>query len=586
MKFNSITIQVLWNRLITIVDEAAGGLIRTAYTPSVKEYHDFCCALFDRNARMLSHSTITTAGFLGVVPGVMKQFILKYPPEKLDEGDVLITNDPWLASGHLIDVSVAQPIYYLGEIVGYALCIVHHLDMGGRMATLESKDMYEEGLKIPILKLYREGNLDPTIYAFMNANLRVPEKVLGDIRAQLVANHVCTRGLLALLEEYQMSGLEDLAQIIIERTELSLRRKISALPDGIHHCTALLPPIPSCPDRVELKAKIEINGDGVIVDWTGSSGEVAAAINGTPNILQSFTTYPFKLALDPNVPNNEGGLNPITVIAPEGCILNSRPPAATWGRTMIYHVIPEILFSALENVMPENVLGGNGGTPANEVYLHGWFNDGRSFMAIQQHSGGFGASVKFDGYSCLPFPNNTANIPVEVTENESTIVYLKKEFVQDSGGPGEMRGGLGQVVEFKVPDYVSEIIPNFIECSVRVSGRHMENCLPVSGRFGGKPGNSGGLWLNDKPVDHGIYRRIFPGDRIRFALYGGGGYGDPLKRLPEKVISDIKEGYVSNESGEIDYGVVLCEDKFEVDAEATNSLRKEIIRTRLKTMDS
>ena len=194
--------------------------------------------------------------------------------------------------------------------------------------------------------------------------------------------------------------------------------------------------------------------------------------------------------------------------------------------------------------------------------------------------------MKFDGYSCLPFPNNTANIPVEVTENESTIVYLKKEFVQDSGGPGEMRGGLGQVVEFKVPNYVTEIKPSYIECSVRVSGRHTENCLPVSGRFGGKSGSSGGLWLNDKPVDHGVYRRIFPGDRVRFALYGGGGYGDPLKRLPEKVISDIKEGYVSNESGEIDYGVVLCDDKIEVDAEATNSLRKEIIKTRLNTLDS
>ena len=228
MQLDPVTIQILWNRLITIVDEAATGLMRTAYTPSVKEYHDFCCALFDANAQMLSHSTVTTAGFLGIVPEVMRNFLEKNPPESLKPGDAIITNDPWIASGHLIDISIASPIFHRENIVGYTLCIVHHLDMGGRMSTLESKDMYEEGLKIPILKLFEAGEVNETIFEFMKANIRVPDKVLGDVRAQLVANNVCTQGLKTLLEEYNLDGLEELGAEVIQRTESSLRRIVES----------------------------------------------------------------------------------------------------------------------------------------------------------------------------------------------------------------------------------------------------------------------------------------------------------------------------------------------------------------------
>ena len=481
MQLDPITIQILWNRLITIVDEAATGLMRTAYTPSVKEYHDFCCALFDANAQMLSHSTVTTAGFLGIVPEVLRNFITKYPPETLKPGDAIITNDPWIASGHLIDISIAAPIFHRGRIVGYTLCIVHHLDMGGRMSTLESKDMYEEGLKIPILKLFDEGRLNETVFDFMRANIRVPDKVLGDVRAQLVANNVCGRGLKALLEEYRLDGLETLGAEVIHRTESSLRRKIAALPDGSYRNVAVLPKIPGCDDEVVVKIEVAVAGDEVTVDYSGSSGEVGAAINCSYNMTRSYTAYPVKLALDPHVPNNDGGLRPIKVIAPEGTVVNSRPPAATWGRTMISHLFPEIVFATMENVMPESILASNGGSPANEVYLHGRHRDGRSFLAIAQHSGGFGASARHDGYACLCFPNNTRNIPIEVTENEARMYYVRKELRADSGGPGHNRGGLGQEVEFAVLDGGSELARD-VESSVRLSGRTEDGTFPVFGR--------------------------------------------------------------------------------------------------------
>ena len=572
MQLDPVTIQILWNRLITIVDEAATGLMRTAYTPSVKEYHDFCCALFDANAQMLSHSTVTTAGFLGIVPEVLRNFIEKYPPETLRPGDAIITNDPWIASGHLIDISIAAPIFHRDRIVGYTLCIVHHLDMGGRMSTLESKDMYEEGLKIPILKLFDEGRLNETVFDFMRANIRVPDKVLGDVRAQLVANNVCSRGLRALLDEYRLDGLETLGAEVIHRTESSLRRKIAALPDGSYRNEAVLPKVPGCDDEVVVRIEVRVAGDEVTVDYSGSSGEVGAAINCSYNMTRSYTAYPVKLALDPHVPNNDGGLRPIRVIAPEGTVVNSRPPAATWGRTMISHLFPEIVFATMENIMPESILASNGGSPANEVYLHGRHRDGRSFLAIAQHSGGFGASARHDGYPCLCFPNNTRNIPIEVTENEARMYYVRKELRTDSGGPGHNRGGVGQEVEFAILDGGNELARD-VESSVRLSGRTEDGTFPVFGRLGGRNGRGSGLWHNGGPVDHGIYRRLAPGDRMHFVLSGGGGYGDPLTREPERVLADVEQGYVSVERAEEDYGVVIDAPAMTVDAEATRRVR-------------
>jgi N-methylhydantoinase B len=572
MKLDPVSIQILWNRLISIVDEAATGLMRTAYTPSVKEYHDFCCALFDKDARMLSHSTVTTAGFLGIVPEVMRNFLGKFKASSLKPGDVIITNDPWVASGHLIDVSVAAPIFRGDELVAYTLCIVHHLDMGGRMSTLESKDLFEEGLKIPIIKLYEAGRLNETIFEFIRANTRVPEKILGDLRAQLVSLNVCSRGLLSLMDEYRIDGLEDLANEVIGRTEASLRARIAELPDGTYYNNVTLPPIPGVKEAIEVKAAVTVAGNDIIIDYTGSSPQVTAAINCTINIVRSYSSYPIKLALDPSVPNNDGGLKPIRIIAPEGSVINSKPPAATWGRTMIAHLFPEIVFGALERVMPDRVLAANGGSPANEVYLHGKQADGRSFMSIAQHTGGFGASARHDGYSTLCFPYNTRNIPIEVIENEARVRYLKKEFVADSGGPGRNRGGLGQELEFEILDGGTAEATS-VESSVRISGRVETGVMPAFGRCGGSYGRGGGLWLDGKAVEHGVYRKLAPGQRVRFVMTGGGGYGHPLEREPDRVLADYLDGKVSIEAARNDYAVVIDEASQAVDLQRTRALR-------------
>jgi N-methylhydantoinase B len=452
--------------------------------------------------------------------------------------------------------------------------LVHHLDMGGRMATLESKDIYEEGLKIPVLKLYEEGRLNPAIYEFIRANVRVPDKILGDLRAQLVSNNVCSRGLVRLLEEYGLPDLHELSEEIINRTDASLRKKIRQLPQGTYRHAVRLPPIPGCKERVEIKVAVTVKGDEILIDYRGSSGEVSAAVNCALNATKSYSSYPIKLALDPEVPNNAGALKPITVIADERSVVNCQPPAATWGRTMISHLYPEIIFAALENVIPEFVLGGQGCCPANEVYLHGHRRDGRAFMAIANHMGGYGGSSRQDGHSGLCFPFNTRDIPIEVTEAEAPIVYLKKELVCDSAGPGKNRGGLGQEIEFEILSGERAPAEGYVASSVRLSGRSEDSDFPVTGRLGGGSGRGYGLALNGQSVEHGIYRRLYPGDRVRFQLAGGGGYGDPLTRTHERVVRDVAEGYVSPKGAREDYGVALDPATLEVDEAETARLRK------------
>ncbi|MEJ0070905.1 MAG: hydantoinase B/oxoprolinase family protein [Pseudomonadota bacterium] len=273
MALDAITTQVLWQRLIAVTDEAATGLVRTAYSSVVRDYNDYCCGLFDENATLLAHSTKTTAGFIGIIPEVMRHFVRHFPPQTLKPGDVLMTNDPWLASGHLLDISLATPVFHDGRVIGYALCIAHHLDMGGRLATTESKDMFEEGIKFPIVKLYDQGVLQAPLIEILRANVRVPDKVIGDLRAQVAANNVCARGLRQTVIDAGLPKLSILGDEIVRRSERSLREKIARLPDGTYRNAVTLPPISGCPQEIRIEVALIVQGDEIVVDYTGSSAK-------------------------------------------------------------------------------------------------------------------------------------------------------------------------------------------------------------------------------------------------------------------------------------------------------------------------
>jgi len=572
MKLDPVLTQILWNRVISVADEAATGLIRTSYSSVVRDFHDFACGLFDAEGNLLAHSTKTTTAFIGVMPYVMRNFLENFPRESLEPGDALITNDPWQGTGHAYDLCIASPIFHGGRIAAFAICIVHHLDVGGRMATTESKDMYEEGLRMPMLKLYRGGAFDPAIRDIIRANVRAPDKMFGDIRAQIVANNVCARGLQAMLDDYKLDAadLSALSSELSGRTERSLREKIALLPQGTFENDVTLPTIGNV-SGIRIRVALTVQGDSILIDYAGSSPEVPAAVNVTFNMTRSYSVYPIKLALDPSVPNNEGAYRPVTVIAPEGSLLSCRPPAPTWGRTMICHNLPEIVFGALAKAIPGRIMAGSGATPLVFTYFRARRRDGKTYIGINSSMGGLGANAKGDGPSCRGFPYNVGNIPIETVENDLPVLYLKKEMLVDSGGPGQNRGGLGQEFEFEVAD--GELGPDGpLVVSIRGSGRKPDSPYPVFGRLGGGVGRGEDLTLNGTPIPHGPQQSLKPGDRLRMALPGGGGFGDPYTRQPERVARDVRIGYVTRAAAEVDYGVAVDE-AGAVDAVQTGKLR-------------
>lgn len=575
MQLDPVLTQILWNRVLSISDEAATGLIRTSYSSVVRDFNDFACGLFDVKGNLLAHSTKTTTAFIGVMPYVMRNFLDHFPIEVLQPGDAMITNDPWQGTGHAYDLCIASPIFHKGKIAAFSICIVHHLDVGGRLATTEAKDMYEEGLRLPMLKLYRGGEFDPAIRQIIRANVREHEKMFGDIRAQIVANNVCGNGLINMLEDYGLDAdaLLALSRELSARTEQSLRAKIADVPDGTYENEVTLPTIGNVAG-IRIKVAVIVQGDSIVIDYAGSSGEVAAGVNVTFNMTRSYSMYPIKLALDPAVPNNEGSFRPVTVKAPERSLLNCSPPAPTWGRTMVCHNLPEIVFGALAKALPGRIMAGSGATPLVFTYFRARRKDGRTYVGIASSMGGLGANARTDGPSCRGFPYNVGNIPIETSENDLPIIYLKKELVPDSGGPGYNRGGLGQEFEFVVAD--GDLGPDGpMVVGIRGSGRKPDSPYPVFGRLGGGYGRNENLMLNGVEIPHGPQQALGPGDRLSMSLPGGGGFGKPKEREPNRVARDVRLGYVSRQAALDDYGVVV-DAIGNVDDEATLKLRAAV----------
>lgn len=571
-EIDPIRLSVLWSRLVAIVDEGASGLVRSCYSQVVRDFHDYCTGIFDHRGQLLAHSTRTTCGFIGVIAEVMRHFIEIWGDD-IAEGDVFITNDPWLASGHLVDITVAKPVFHQGDLVGFALCIVHHSDIGGRMADINSRDIYEEGIQIPPLKLFRRGVEDATIMKFIRQNVRTADKVEGDLRAQLASLHICDIGMCKLLDDYPDVRMKELADSITRRSEENMRAAIRRLPHGSYTSSITLPPQGAHKTPIPIVMRLEISDGSIVLDFTGTSGEVEAAINSPLYYAKGYAFYALKLLLDPETPNNEGCVRPLHFEAPLGCILNCERPAPTWGRAAISHSLPELVFGALKDVMPDRVIADSGSTPINTMYTRGLKSDGTRFLALQSDRGGAGATGRGDGKSCVSFPYNTANIPIEVTEADTALVYLRKELAIDSGGAGRWRGGLGQVVEFEIAG--PPIAPvGKVTVIARGSMRSDDSIYPVNGLAGGGKGKGANILLNGGVYPHGGTTSLASGERMFLTLPGGGGVGDPFEREVERVLDDVREGLVSVEAARADYGVVINPETMVADEMATRTLRR------------
>ncbi|MFC1610792.1 hydantoinase B/oxoprolinase family protein [Myxococcota bacterium] len=566
-RFDPITLEVLWRRLISIVDEADTTVSRTAFSSLLRDAHDYTCMFTDRRGHELAQGTFATPGQSGAMALGIKNLVTQLPTDSYKPGDVFITNDPWALAGHLNDVCVMSPIFHHGELVAFTACVFHHSDIGGRVSS-DNHEVFEEGLLIPLVKLYDGGVLNEPVMDLIRWNVRTPDEVVGDIRSQIAANHVCAEKISQLLEDNDLADLDGLADEIIGRTEKSMREAISRVPDGTYRAEGIVEQMEGKEDVV-IKVAVEVKGSDILVDLDGSSGQVEWGGNVVYNFTYAYVFMAIKSMFDPDIPNNDGCARPIQMKAPEGTVVNCRFPAAVAARMQIGHFLTEIVFKALAEAVPDRVIASSGGTPATMNVFYGKRGDGSPWHSVIIRGGGMGASLGADGHYVAIFPANGANTPVEILESDTPMIVERRELLPDSGGPGEHKGGLGRRVVFRVPDDGYAPQPP-VKLGIQ-SGRFR---YPPEGLFGGRPGSKAQFLVNREPGNPYGLTELAPGDVVIMDAAGGGGYGDPLAREVELVQQDVAEGHVSRECAEQDYGVVIDPVTGEADVPATQRLRQ------------
>ncbi|MDJ1164163.1 hydantoinase B/oxoprolinase family protein [Burkholderia gladioli pv. gladioli] len=537
-----ITLQVMWDRLVFIADQADSALGRTAFSPIVRENHDYVTVLLDAKGRALSQCTWSIPVFITSLPMAAQNYFLKaFPPETLERGDILATNDPMIGTGHLPDLVMLTPIFRNGTIVAYAGSIAHLPDIGGRPQSPDSTDMFEEGIRLPILKLFKAGKPNEDVFAVLEASVRLPHEVRGDIQSMVAANDVINRELTRFMDEYGLDDLEGLGAAIYGRSERFMRRAIAALPNGKYGAEVMLDGFEK---DVQLKVSVEIRDESIHIDYDGTSPEVARGINVMPHYRVAHSVYALKCLLDPDTPNNEGCMLPITDEAPAGCILNPGRTAAGSARNLIGHVIPSLIFRALQDVLPERVQGDSGGAPIWGVNCQGQREDGSAYGSIQNFHGGQGGRATVDGNDTLSFPSNCKVTPVEMYEIAVPVLTERKELIPDSGGAGKYRGGLGQRGVLR---NLSTRPMNIYLSTERVNH-------PCFGVVGGKSGRAGAVLLEGRAAFPKGKMVLEPGQQLVLEMPGGGGWGNPDDRPHELIERDLREGLVTAAGAKSDYG--------------------------------
>lgn len=539
VKFDPISLEILWNRLVAITDEAAVTLIRTSFSTIVRESLDFACVLLDAQGRSLAQCTVAPPSFIGTLPRTVKGLTAHFPPEALRDGDVLITNDPWIGTGHLPDLNMAKPIFLRGRLIAYAATVSHLPDIGGRIRSPDAREVYEEGLQIPPWKFLEAGQPDDKLIRLVRHNVRVPDRVMGDMWSQLAANQLMERRLLELLEEQRLTDLEALADDIISTSRRAMVQAIRDMPKGEYTYSLQTD---GFDEPFTLAATVRVLDDRLQVDYTGTSPQVGRGLNVVPNYTFAFTSYALKCVLVPTLLNNEGCFEPIEVTAPEGCLLNPRYPAAVGARAVTGHFLPTVIFGALAQAYPGRMQAASAGCLWAMQYT-GFDGRGERFSNLFFLNGGQGASNDRDGSSCISFPGNISNTPLEMIE-ETPVLIETKALRVDSGGPGRFRGGHGQMLAVRVLN----------DSPLTVSFLSDRTKIPAPGFAGGHDGALGSVTLNGQPINPKETVIVQPGDVLVLSTPGGAGYGEPWHRDPWRVQQDVLEGVVSRDKARIDYG--------------------------------
>ena len=541
MREANIRYQVMWDRLTTIVEEQARTLIRTGFSVSTREAGDVSAGVFDLQGRMLAQAVTGTPGHINSMALSVGHFIEKFPIKKMKEGDVFLTNDPWKGTGHLHDIVVVTPTFKNGRVVALFACTTHVVDIGGIGMAPDGKQIYHEGLYIPLMYLFKAGQLNETLIDFVHYNCRESKQVEGDIYALANCNDVGSDRLRAMMFQYKIEDLNELAETIIESTRNAMRAAISKLP--IITTTNTMK-IDGYDEEIVLKAKLSVVNDTIVIDYEGSSPISDFGINVPKCYTDAYTSFGVKCVVAPEVPNNAGSLAHIIVKAPEGCILNAPHPCAVVARSSIGHMLPDVVFGCLHKLLPGRVpaegtsclwnlrLGAGHGITTRDPNTK---LENTTFTAMSFHSGGAGARPNKDGLSATPFPSGVRNVPVEVLEAITPIVIWRKELRQNSGGAGQFRGGLGQRM----------VVGNREKAEFAIFGTFDRVKNPARGRDGGKPGATGSLTLTSGKKLKGMGRQVIPmGEELIIEMPGGGGYGNPKCRDRRKIMEDIRAGLI------------------------------------------
>ncbi|MDW3219914.1 MAG: hydantoinase B/oxoprolinase family protein [Acidimicrobiales bacterium] len=526
--------QVMWNRLVSVVEEQALTLVRTAFSTSVREAGDLSAGVFDRRGRMVAQAVTGTPGHVNTMAAAVPHFINDIGPERIHPGDVYVTNDPWKGTGHLHDITVATPVFVGDTLIGFFASTAHVVDIGGRGYGPDAREVYEEGLRIPILKWVDRGELNQDLVTIVRQNVREADQVVGDIHGLAASNETGRRRLLAMLEEFGLSDLDDLATFVFARTERATLEALRNVPNGTYRNEMQ---VDGYDATLTLAVTITVTDGGMHADFTGTSPTSAFGVNVPLTYAQAYFTYGMLVALAPELPNNFASLAPFTVSAPPGVILNAEHPDPVAVRHVIGHFVTDLCLGAIAEARPDRIPAEGAGA------LWNFQASARSASAddpkppveiLMFNSGGTGARPGLDGLTATAFPSGVRTMSAEATEQVGPIVIWRKEIRPDSGGAGRQRGGLGQVIEVGPADgYLFEFSAMF---------DRVEN--PARGRAGGEDGAPGAVYLDDGTPFATKGKQTVPADRrLVMELPGGGGFGDPAERDPAADENDRKQGY-------------------------------------------
>jgi N-methylhydantoinase B len=529
--------QIMWDRLLAIVEEQAQTLVRTAFSTTVREAGDLSSGVFDTRGRMLAQAVTGTPGHVNAMAASVGFFLDKHPIETLGPGDVLVTNDPWHGTGHLNDFTVVTPVFRHGRAVALFAATSHIADVGGLGFGPDGRQVYEEGINLPIGYLFRAGEPNEILLAILRANVRDSIAAEGDLYSLTACNKAGADSLLEMLDEFGLDGLDDVGRLIIDNSRAAMLDEIRKLPKGQWQYTMR---IDGYDDPVDLVCQLTIRDDGIDIAFDGTSTVSGHGINVPVTYTQAYASFGVRCVIGNDIPNNAGSLEVVRVVAPEGSILNARRPAAVSARHAIGQMLPDVVLGCLEEPLDGQVpvegaaclfgpvfLGGRGVIPGSES---------EAFVINAFYAGGTGARPGKDGLSCTAFPSGVRSTPVEITENAAPLIMWRKEYRPGSGGKGQFRGGLGQILEFAHADGEAFAVSKMFD---RIDH-------PPRGRDGGQAGAAARVYVRSGQQLRGMGREIIPaGESMVLETAGGGGRGDLSERDAEVIAADKKNGLIS-----------------------------------------